>query len=145
MSGKEDRRFGKLPPEFQNKYGKPSQKGRGQACMARSFLSPQTAQQHSLAPGCSGLGQRTEQDTVRGTDEHSTFLWRAGAEVNEKENSPGPPVAAKIYFVWSPVNKTVWEETMERQNKSITGTCWQGCLLLSQQGRRLPSEGAQSF
>lgn len=68
--------------------------------MARSFPSPQTAQRHSLAPGCSCLGQRTEQDIVRGTaDEHSTFLWRSGAEANEKENSPGLPAAANIYFV----------------------------------------------
>lgn len=31
---------------------------------------------------------------------------------------------------------------MEHQTKSITGTYWQGCLLLSQQGRRLPGGGS---
>lgn len=34
---------------------------------------------------------------------------------------------------------------MERQNKSISGTCWQGCLRLGQQGRRLPGGGARPF
>lgn len=34
---------------------------------------------------------------------------------------------------------------MERQIKSIIGTCWQGRLLLSQQGRRLPGGGAVPF